>query len=140
MFEFQGIITSIDVERLSLNSSKFQIKSLPPSYPFYGVRFQPVLDEFGDDTVDLETTSLALISKGVTDCLALSYSTFGGPVEYFCGFEIRNSKLIESSRFNSEVDKYEGDLISIFVDKMQSYGISIQDNGYFEAFERDYFD
>ena len=54
-------ILKIDAERLHLNPARFQTKDLRPNHPFFGIRFQPILDEFDDDTNDLETRRVLLL-------------------------------------------------------------------------------
>ena len=140
MYEFNGFFTRVDINEFDLNTNEYQFKDLRPDYPFFAIRLKPILDECGDDTVNLASSILALTKIGITECLALSYSTFGGPIEYLQGFEVCESLIVESSRFCSEYSSNLDDLNLVFVEKMQSYGILVQPSGYFKPFERDFFE
>lgn len=138
MYEFQGVFARQPCPPLRLDPRRHTLRDLRPEYPFCGIRFHPRPDEAGDDTVDLEEATLDLIDRGLTSGLALSYATFGGPIEYLAGFEVERSRIVPTSRFEATFESLEDDLCPLFVAKMTAYGIPLDDNGFFFPFERDF--
>jgi hypothetical protein len=140
VYEFQGIFTALSCASLKLDRRKYTLRDLGPRYPFRGIRIHPALDEAGDDTVALEEAILDLVQAGVVSGLALSYATFGGPIEYLAGFEIADSKIVQESRFESHFHSLDDDLTPLFISKMSAYGLPPEPSGFFFPFESRFWD
>jgi hypothetical protein len=140
VFEFKGVFTQLSCASLRVDRRKYTLRDLRPRYLFCGVRIHPVLDEAGDDTVDLEQAVLELVQEGVVSCLALSCATFGGPIEYLAGFEIVDAKIVPESRFEFLSESLDDDLTPLFISKLSAYGLPPEPNGSFFPFESRFWD
>jgi hypothetical protein len=136
MYEFQGVFTRQLCATLRLDHRSYTLRDLRPTYPFCGIRIHPRRDEAGDDTVKLEDAALETIDAGLTSGLALSYATFGGPIEYLAGFQIEESRIVAASRFKATFESRDDDLSELFISKMSAYGLPPERNGFFFPFER----
>jgi len=126
-YRFRGVFTRQDPTRFSLADREYTIRDLRPRYPFWGVRLR-------DEDVAFEHAIVQLIRAGLSSGLALSYSTWAGPLEHIAGFQVDAAKIVEASRFDA--DDSEADLSSLFVSKMTEYGLSPEGGFFFFPFER----
>lgn len=136
MYEFQGLFTRQPSSSFEVNSASFTLRDLRPRYPFYGIRIRPIVDDAGENLIFLEAAVREIVRAGVVSGLALSYSTFGGAIEYLAGFEVVDSKIVRESRFESGIKSRDDDLNALFIAKMSAYGLPPESNGFFFPFER----
>ena len=136
MYEFQGFFTRQPSASLRCDCDKCTLRDLRPLYPFCGIRMHPRFDEAGDNTLSLEDAALDMIDRGLICGLALSYSTFGGPIEHLAGFKIEDSVIVAGSRFDSAFESRDDELDALFISKMSAYGLPPESNGFFFPFER----
>lgn len=139
MYSFKGVFTRQTCDSLRLDTGKYTLRDLRPSYPFSGVLIHPRLREAAEDGIVLEDAVSELIKGGLISGLAISYATFGGPVEHLAGFEIEGSAIVAESRFESNFDfsddEFRDDELStLFIAKMSAYGIPPEENGFFFPF------
>src|SRR5262245_52027119 len=127
-YKFRGVFTTQDPTSIGLADHEYTIRDLRPRYPFWGVRLR-------DKNVGLEQGIIRLIRAGLRSGLALSYSTWAGPLEHLAGFQVDAAKIVEASRFDED-DSSDLDLSSLFVSKMTEYGLPPGEGGFFFAFAR----
>jgi hypothetical protein len=126
-YQFRGLFTRQDPTSLGLDEREYTIRDLRPRYPFWGVRIR-------DEKVALEHAVLDLVRAGLNSGLALSYSTWAGPLDHLAGFEVDAAKIVETSRF--EADNSPDELSSLFGSRMTEYGLPPGENGFFSPFVR----
>jgi hypothetical protein len=127
-YRFRGVFTRQDPTSLGLADGEYTIRDLRPRYPFWGVRLR-------DENVAFEQAIIQLIGAGLSSGLALSYSTWAGPLEHLAGFQVDAARIVEASRFDVD-DSSEVDLSSLFVSKLTEYGLPLGEDGSFFAFAR----
>jgi len=140
MYVFEGVFTRQDCSKLPLDPRKYTRRDLRPAYPFWGIRAHSSFEDVVDNSLGLDDAILPMIEVGLTSGLALSYATFGGPVEYLAVFEIQDSAVVLESRFESVSDSMDDELLAIFIEKMSGYGIPPEPTGFFFPFESDFWD
>ena len=138
MYEFNGVFTRHDCSDLQFDVAAYTVRDLRPHYEFFGIRLVPIRDQAGHDTIELATSVKRLIEAGLSDGLALSYATYGGPVEYIRAFEFVDSEVVPGSEFERTMESVDDGLEAVFEEVLTSYGFVLGRNGFFAPFVRGY--
>ena len=90
--------------------------------------------EKAESAVDSGAKKL-IAEASITSGLVIRYITWAGRIDYLYGFEIKNSAIVESSRFDSSSSVI---LENQLIDVMSAIGLQLPADGHFAPFERGY--
>jgi len=136
MYVFQGVFTRQNAASLRLDSSRYTVRDLRPMYPFSGIRISSRHGDAGDNAIHLEDAAREMIAAGLESGLAMSYTTWAGQTEHVAGFEIENSRIVDSSRFDTDPESSDTEVDDLFISKMTGHGLPPDEDGLFFPFER----
>ena len=126
-YVFQGILTRQILDQEAVEDS-FLIKTINVSGLRSAIRF-PKEEEIEEPLDFIKKLPL------IEEALYIFYECWGGELGFIEGYRVKGENIVSGTEFHCDNGaEAEG----IFVRVMRSFGVSIQDDGHFEPFTRDY--